>query len=519
MRIALIQTPVEDFYSTPQRTYPLGLTYLAAAVDDLPVEVKILDFITAKGRQTVSLPPTFRILKEYLPYDRSPISAFHSYYHFGTPWQDIESYFTHHHYDLYAISSNFYTYSEEVLKIAAIIKNTNPASKILVGGQNVGPEHSLFTDSENIDFCLTGEGDISFHSFVQALLLKKDPRKIEGIWDRKERTWHKCSGPKAYDQKPAAHLLPVDKYQISGESAIMISTSRGCPMGCRFCAVSRTFGNKLRLKPVDLVIEEMTEAFERGIRAFDIEDDNFTFVRSHCIELLTEITKHFKGKISLYAMNGLSAEHLDEEIIDLLKEAGMSLLNLSIATVSEDQLKSLHRQTSIDHFRNISIYAASTGMKIIGHYISGLPGESTEDILSTMKVLAGLPLILGISPFYYIPGIKMEVPNIPTHYKDARLSRFWPADTNHRELDLITFFRLSRWINYLKNEIKLRNITSIQFGNIRDRFKNDPFIEGLLSKHTFLGMNSSGALYQLPVSPKVLNSFIRIFKDSIIYCG
>ena len=78
-----------------------------------------------------------------------------------------------------------------------------------------------------------------------------------------------------------------------------------------------------------MIIEEMQNALNRGIRAFDIEDDNFTFNRKHCMDLLPQISQRFGDKITLYAMNGLSAEHLDEEIIDLLIKCGMKLLNLS----------------------------------------------------------------------------------------------------------------------------------------------------------------------------------------------
>ena len=95
----------------------------------------------------------------------------------------------------------------------------------------------------------------------------------------------------------------------------------------------------------------ISNAFDRGIRAFDIEDDNFTFNRKHCMDLLTQIAQRFGDKITLYAMNGLSAEHLDKEIIDLLVKSGMKLLNLSIATGSEEQLKLLHRNTNIEHFK------------------------------------------------------------------------------------------------------------------------------------------------------------------------
>ena len=520
MRIALIQTPVEDFYYTPQRSYPLGLIYLAGAIKDLRVEVEILDLITGYGRQTIPIPDTFKSIMQFLPYDRSPISAFHTYYHWGAGWKIIEQLFKENHYDLFAISSNFYTYSEEVLKVAKIIKSVSSNSIVLVGGQNVGPEHTLFTDCMDIDYCIMGEGESSFREFVLHMINKQnDLDNIPGIWDPKKQSWNKHHKENIFNIEPTAGLFPAEKYLIARESSIMISTSRGCPMGCKFCSVSRTFGRKLRLKPVELIIKEMQNAFDRGIRAFDIEDDNFTFVRTHCIDLLEQISKNFNGKITLYAMNGLSAEHLDEEIIDLLLLSGMKLLNLSIASSSEKQLKTLHRNTSINHFKNISSYAAKKDLKVIGHFIAGLPGQSLKEVLDTMKVLVELPLVLGISPFYFIPGMDMEVPNIPKNCKEARLSRFWPTDNIMNELDLITLFRLSRWINYLKDKMKKKKINSLHFSEIEKTFINDPFICGVINKFTLYGINERTSLFEHAHSPAVMKIFISIFKNSYIYCA
>ncbi len=519
MRIALIQTPIEDFYFTPQRSYPLGLTYLASAIKNLQVDVEILDLITGYGRQTIAIPNTFKNIRPYIPYDHSPISVFHTYYHWGASWEYIRQYFSEEHYDLYAISSNFYTYSQEVITLAGIIKSASPNSQVIVGGQNVGPEHNLFTDCPNIDHCIMGEGEKAFRQYVQSILENGEiSDNIPGLWNSKNQNWNDNPLISSFDIKSNADLLAAKKYRIAGKPAIMLSTSRGCPMGCRFCSVSRTFGSPLRLKPVNMIIEEMQNAFDRGIRAFDIEDDNFTFNRKHCVNLLTQIAQSFGDKITLYAMNGLSAEHLDEKIIDLLVKSGMKLLNLSIATGSEEQLKLLHRNTNIEHFKHISRYSAEKGLKVMGHFIAGLPNQSLDEILKTMAILTELPLVLGISPFYYIPGMKMQVPNIPKNCKDARLTRFWPADKLLNELDLITLFRLSRWINYLKNELSKKKIAKLHFLKILGSFPNDPFIQGLIEKHVFYGLDANTELYEHKYSEYVLETFFDIFNDTSVYC-
>ncbi|MCK4813721.1 MAG: radical SAM protein [Candidatus Marinimicrobia bacterium] len=516
----MIQTPVEDFYSTVQRTYPLGLTYLAAGLKELPVDMEIIDFLTAHGRQTIPVPDAFLPIISYLPYDRSPIAAFHTYYHIGTSWDSIRNYFENHFYDICAISSNFYTYSEEVLTTAEIIKSVSPQTIIIVGGQNVGPYHSLFTDSPDIDYCLQGEAEISFCRLIECLLDKNECiENIAGLWNASSKIWNSPEIQKDFTFSPDISALPADTYRIAGKPAIMISTSRGCPMGCRFCSVSQTFGSRLRLKSVNRVLKEMQTAYDRGIQVFDLEDDNFTFDRPHCINLLNGIINQFKGKVDCYAMNGLSTEHLDEEIIDLLIKANFKLLNLSIATVSATHLKELHRFMNINTFTRVARYAGEQKLKTIGHFIAGLPGQSPEDILHTMRVLAKLPLVLGISPFYYIPGIDIEVPNIPPSCKEARLTRFWPADYLLSKRDLITLFRLSRWINYVKEQLKERHLDSIAFTNIARVFSDDTFINSLIKHKELIGIDSEHHFYPHTISQSILECFFTSFKDTFIHCG
>jgi radical SAM superfamily enzyme YgiQ (UPF0313 family) len=388
---------------------------------------------------------------------------------------------------------------------------------IVVGGQNVGPEHTLFTESPDIDHCISGEGETAFRALISSLIEGDfDPSRIPGMWDAVKKRWNPPDSHRPITVKPAADFLVTEKYRIAAKPAMMISTSRGCPMQCRFCAVPRTFGRTMRNKPVALILEEIREAIDRGISVFDIEDDNFSFNKSYCTELLENILSEFRGKINLYAMNGLSAEHLDERIVDLLKEAGMTLLNLSVATVCEEKLKLLKRNTSIDQFEHIACYAAEKGLKVMGHFIAGLPGESAEDILLTMRFLSELPLVLGISPFYYVPGIRMHVPRIPTGYKEARLSRFWPADDLLDESVLITIFRLSRWINYLKKKMTEKDIPTIRFLDISNVFPDDPYITGLLHDRKIYGLDGSNSMYVQRLSEQVIDLFFSTFGKSVI---
>jgi radical SAM superfamily enzyme YgiQ (UPF0313 family) len=520
MRLSLIQTPVEDFYYTPQRSYPLGLTYLAAACRTLPVKVEIIDLISSHGRRTVPVPDVLRPVTQYYPYDRSPISAFHNYFRFGASPEWIRKYFSEHFYDICALSSNFYTYIEELVETARIIKEVSPRSIIIVGGQNTGPGHDLLTFSPYIDHCLSGEAEESFVRLIRALINgEKDISDIPGIWDPLSRKWNKPSIKTDFSFSPDIKSLPSDHCHIAGKPAIQLSTSRGCPMNCRFCSVSQTFGKTMRLKPVQMVIDEMQKAYDHGIRAFDIEDDNFTFDRSHCVGLLKEINRNFKNVIDIYAMNGLSTEHLDEEIIDLLICANLKLLNISLATSSVERLALLERKTNTEHFADIAHYAGRKKLKTMGHFIVGLPEQTVPEMIESMRFLAGFPLLLGISPFYYVPGIDMKMQNTPLSCKEARLTRFFPADDLFTEKDLITLFRLSRWINYVKKQLDQNKIKTICYKDLSRRFNDDLFIRKLTDEKRLAGIDKKNNIYYHDISETVIDLFTECMRESFIHCA
>ena len=77
------------------------------------------------------------------------------------------------------------------------------------------------------------------------------------------------------------------------------------------------------------------------------------------------------------------------------------------------------------------------------------------------------------------------------------------------EKDIITFFRLSRWINYLKKRMKENLISEINFEDIATNFANDPFLITLITQFSFLGIDSKNIYYTHNTSEHIVNLFIK----------
>lgn len=522
MKIALCQPPVEDFYFTPERSYPLGLTHVAGAIRDLPVTVKILDFLSGGHRQTISPPVNFKAVLPHFKPDKSPVRIFQQYYHFGTSWDDIRHYFSANTYDIVAISSNFYTYSEETLTVARIAKAQNPQTLILVGGQNTTTADQLIRQEPAVDIILFGEGEKTFREFVLALLNSNDLTSVKNIAFRNGDNWQitlKESSQEYPAFPPDTSDLEPNNYRIQGKRARMLSTTRGCPVNCSFCSIPGFWGRKLRQESIEAIVAALDSALAEDIRVIDIEDDNFTLNRPYAIRLLSNIQKKYGSQFDFYAMNGLMAYTLDDELLELMAATGFKMVNISLTTIKPDTLANMKRPGQAAAFRRVSEKAHSLGMKVVGYFIAGLPGESIEDVIQTMAFLAALPLILGISPFYYIPGIKQSgIRHLPIYVKDARLTRFFPTDDTWDELKLITMFRLSRWINYAKELLTRLSIPSARFTDLPG-LTGDTIIRTLVEEGKIVGIDPLNRNYFHNTDAEVMRTFLNIFRDLDLFAG
>jgi radical SAM superfamily enzyme YgiQ (UPF0313 family) len=100
-------------------------------------------------------------------------------------------------------------------------------------------------------------------------------------------------------------------------------TSRGCPHRCTFCSVHKFFGGKVRVRPIDEVIEEVASS---KYRLFWGIDDNIWGVNiNHTIELYREMSKSIKGKWWFGSGDLVSVEHpRADELLKYARSAGLT---------------------------------------------------------------------------------------------------------------------------------------------------------------------------------------------------
>ena len=109
---------------------------------------------------------------------------------------------------------------------------------------------------------------------------------------------------------------------------VPIETGRGCPYGCEFCTVTGFFGDSIRFRTNESVVEELLRLKERAkkekgqIAVFFI-DDNLAINKKRLKSLLRDM---IAAGATLPWVAQISANLLaDEELVDLIAEAGRTL--------------------------------------------------------------------------------------------------------------------------------------------------------------------------------------------------
>ena len=113
-----------------------------------------------------------------------------------------------------------------------------------------------------------------------------------------------------------------------------IFTTRGCPLGCKFCSVTRFFGKTIRVKPISHVIQEIENT---GATEYLFVDDNITCDPGYSRELFRALAGrglNWMSQISTTVMR-------NPDLIDLAAEAGCSGLLIGTESLSQSSLKAV----------------------------------------------------------------------------------------------------------------------------------------------------------------------------------
>ena len=314
------------------------------------------------------------------------------------------------------------------LELASSVKKWRSGIITAVFGTHVTAlDKECMRSVPELDVIVRNEPELTVSELVGALSKGEDIKAVKGITFRTAQEEIISNPARPFIDNldslpfPAWHLLEIDRYRLplKGKPFLMISPLRGCPFHCSFCTCHTYYGNKLRTRTVESVLAEIAYNQKR----FAVNDYFFwaeTFV----------VDKHYVSKLcsGLIERNmGISwtansrVDTVDAPLLALMARAGCWMISYGIESASQKVLdeagKGTTRQDALEAVRA----TRQAGIKSVGHFILGLPGETRTSIEETIAFAQTLQL--DLAQFY------CAVPFPGSRLYDRALKEGWITPT------------------------------------------------------------------------------------------
>ncbi len=201
-------------------------------------------------------------------------------------------------------------------------------------------------------------------------------------------------------------------YLEGGDFYVGVQTKRGCPHNCCYCIYTVVEGKQVRLNPVDEVVAEMRQLYDRGVRGFWFTDAQFIPARryiSDAKDLLRAILS--SGMTDIHWAAYIRADNLDGELAQLMVESGMSYFEIGITSGSQELVRKMRMGYNLRIVLDNCRLLAQAGFqeKISVNYSFNVIDERPETIGQTVAFQRELEAIFGaeqVEPAIFFIGLQ-----------------------------------------------------------------------------------------------------------------
>ncbi|MFZ1551645.1 MAG: radical SAM protein, partial [Anaerolineae bacterium] len=264
------------------------------------------------------------------------------------------------------------------------------------------PEHTL---RELLDALRAGQPARA--SLIPGLILP-DPQAPGGLHHTARRN------PERYPDVfpfPAWDLLDVERYraawmQAHGFFSLNMVSTRGCPFHCNWCA-KPIWGQRYAMRSPANVAAEMAW-IKQHLRPDHIwfADDIFGLRPAWVAELGREVAQR---DAAIPFMIQSRVDLMTEDAVAGLKQAGCVEVWMGAESGSQKILDAMDKGTQVSQIKLARQRLKHAGIKACFFIQFGYPGETFEDIMSTVQLVREtLPDNIGISVSYPLPGTKFH---------------------------------------------------------------------------------------------------------------
>ncbi|MBK7389464.1 MAG: radical SAM protein [Bacteroidetes bacterium] len=262
---------------------------------------------------------------------------------------------------------------------------------------------------------LKGEGEFTLLEVLKSQFAGHEINAIPGVITQKDSGFIKAPPREVVTNLdeipfPAFDLADMNRYRSEwikkhGYFSINMSTTRGCPFKCNWCA-KPIYGNRYNSRSPENVVNEIKLLQTQ----FQIDHiwfcDDIFGLKPGWTRQFAELIKQEGLKIK-YKIQSRVDLLLQENNIEALAESGCDIVWVGAESGSQKILDAMDKGTTISQIEQATYLLKKHHIKPAFFLQFGYPGETDEDINLTAKMVSKLlPYDIGISVSYPLPGTK-----------------------------------------------------------------------------------------------------------------
>ena len=392
-RILLINPWITDFAAYDFWLKPLGLLCIASTLDRNGYDVVLLDCmdrfrtgLLPEAWDPIHTPSnrgTGRFFKEILNKPEILASIRRRFGRYGLPISRVERYLqTSPSPDAVFITSGMTYWYPGVFEMISLVKHHFPRIPVVLGGiyATLCTEHAR--RFSGADFVVRGEGELKALRYADELCGHGPDGEVDDN--------------------------PIPLYALYKKlSTAAVLTSRGCPHRCRFCAAA-VLHPSYRRRPPDSVIEEIIRLHEsKGVEHIAFYDDALLHQKeAYFIPILRALAKR-RLPLRFHTPNGLQPREIDSDLALWMRKARFETLRLSFETINVERRSLMDDKVvpaDVEQAVRVFIEAGFEPRNIGCYILAGLPDQTIEEVVESMRFIYGLGVRSSLSFFSPIPG-------------------------------------------------------------------------------------------------------------------
>jgi hypothetical protein len=423
MRLLLINS---NRYKQPWPIIPFGICWIASAVKAAGHEVRVLDLCFSASPE-VEIESVVKTVQPHL---------------IGISIRNIDN------------GTGYQTQFllDDVLHhIVQPCKDVYPGP-IIVGGPAVGISAEEILDYLNLEFAIRGDGEAAMVELLNRLEQELSFHGVGGlVWRQEEKIVENNPPffPENINDLPSPQpyrFVDVNLYR-KYNAPIPIQSKRGCVLQCTYCTYNFIEGKQWRLRNPQGVANEIEDiVLHTGITDIEFTDSTFNIPLNHAKAVLRAVIA--KGlNLNLNTM-GLNPGSVDEELVDLMKQAGFKEVDLGIESCSNTTLRSLGKNFRKDDVLKTAALFHTNGIPLKWFILIGAPDETLDTIKETFQTIDNAAsswnlIIVGIGIRVY-NGSPLSINMMKDKSCRVNDNFFRPTTYQCKELNIESIKRLTK---------------------------------------------------------------------------